>query len=682
MEATAAAATNRHEFLIRIPPFVLVALIALFAVPSPGLAQTKPTDLATLSIEDLMNIEIVSASRKEQRAGDAAAAVFVITQDDIRRSGMTAIPDLLRLAPGVDIAQINANKWGVSVRGFNAVYANKLLVLIDGRSVYNRLFAGVYWDSEDLMVDDIERIEVIRGPGAALWGANAVNGVINIVTKAAADTQGGLVRADGGTSATQVAARYGGTAGTGRYRVFAQGTGLTDSRLAPGVRADDDSRSVMTGFRADWITKPHAFTLEGDVKTTRFHALSSNLNPQTVALSPILTDPSNERHGHLLARWTHTRASGAALQVQSFVDLASRREPLGDYYRHAFDVDTQYHTALAGHQDLVFGAGYRFIGERIAGVPGLTLIPPDERSSLVTAFVQDEIALCRDRLMVTFGSQAQYDSHVGAGVQPTVRAMWKAPHGHRVWLAASRALRTPSFTDLTVDLRYPPVPTASGLPLVVVLRGDPDAQAETLVDVEAGYRVEIGSAASLDVTGFGGRYRRLQTIEVAAPVVEFVPAPQILVDSQFGNQLEATTRGLELAAHWAPVPSWRLDGSYSVFRLTPHVAASSQDPTAASEDGSAPRTQWQLRSAWSPADRLTIGAALFHVGRLERYQIAPYTRADVTAEWRFNRRLSAMAIGQNLLDEAHAEFSGARLLVTATELRRAVSLRLRWTLGR
>jgi iron complex outermembrane receptor protein len=390
-----------------------MALVTLFAVPSPGLAQTPPRDLAALSMEDLMNIEIVSASRKEQRAGDVAAAVFVITQDDIRRSGMTAVPDLLRLAPGVDVAQINTNRWAVSVRGFNAVYANKLLVLIDGRSVYNRLFAGVYWDTEEIMVDDIERIEVIRGPGAALWGANAVNGVINIVTKAAADTQGGLVRADGGTSGTQVAVRYGGSAGTLRYRLFAQGIGLNDSRLAPGVPADDDSRSVTTGFRADWITKPDAFTLEGGVRTSRFRALASNLDPQTVALEPILTDPSNEIHGHLLARWTHARASGAALQIQSFVDLGGRREPLGDYDRHNFDVDTQYHTALPGGQDLVFGAGYRFIGEGVTGTVGLSLVPAAQRSSLVTAFAQDEIALFGDRLMVTIGSQAQYDSHVG-----------------------------------------------------------------------------------------------------------------------------------------------------------------------------------------------------------------------------------------------------------------------------
>jgi len=660
---------------------LLFLVVTLLSVPSSGLAQTNPQDLVGLALEDLMNIRIISASRKEQPAGDVAAAVFVITRDDILRSGMRTIPDLLRLAPGLDVAQINANRWAVSVRGFNNVYANKLLVLIDGRTVYNRLSAGVFWDAEEVIVDDIERIEVTRGPGAAMWGANAVNGVINIVTKTAADTQGGLIRADGGTSGTQGAARYGGAAGTMHYRLFAQWTGMSDSSLAPGVRADDDSRGVTTGFRADWSGKPDALMLDGDFKAGRFHELWANLDPVTAALAPVIADPSYQKNGHLLARWTHTRASGATLQVQSFVDATARQDPLGNYDRQGFDVDAQYHTAVGTRQDLVAGIGYRFVAEGSTGSVGLSLDPADQTASLLTGFVQDEIALLRSRLKLTLGSQVQYDSHAGVGVQPTGRVMWTMSRSQRLWAAASRALRTPSFTDLTVRLDYPPVPTASGLPLIVSLRGNPDASTERFVDVEAGYRVEIGRAASLDITAFGGRYTRLQTLEVSAPVVQFIPSPRILVGTQFDNQLDATTRGLEVAGHWTPVPSWRLDGSYSAFHLTPHLAPSSQDPTAASEDGAAPQTQWQLRSAWSPASRLTLAGALFYVGRLEQYQVESYTRADASMEWRFSRRTSAMAIGQNLLDEVHSEFSGARSLLTATQVRRGLSLRLRLTFG-
>ena len=393
---------------MRIKVIPLLVLFALVAIPSPGLAQRGERDLSQVSLEELMNIEITSASRKEQRAGDVAAAVFVITQDDIRRSGMISIPDLLRLAPGVEVAEINSNKWAVSVRGFNGLYANKLLVLVDGRTIYNRIFSGVFWDTEDLVIDDIDRIEVIRGPGAAIWGANAVNGVINIVTKATADTQGTLVRVDGGSSGEQGAVRYGGTLGAATYRLYSQWTGRDQSLIAPGTGANDASHSVTTGFRADWATQPGAFMLEGDFTAGQARALWPNLNPQTAAGDPIANIPSDNEGGHVLGRWTRTRASGASLQIQSFMDIAGRQEPVGNYNRRVFDVDMQYHTALGAHQDLVAGAGYRFFDEKFIGQVGFSLNPAQDTSSLLTAFMQDEIELFRNRLAVTLGSQVQY----------------------------------------------------------------------------------------------------------------------------------------------------------------------------------------------------------------------------------------------------------------------------------
>jgi iron complex outermembrane receptor protein len=657
----------------------LLALIWTLAVPTDIFAQSRVPDLSQVSIEDLMNIEITSASRKEQRAADVAAAVFVITHDDIRRSGMTTIPDLLRLAPGVDVAQINSNKWAVSVRGFNAMYANKLLVLVDGRSVYNRIFSGVLWDTEDLMLDDIDRIEVIRGPGAAMWGANAVNAVINIVTKAAADTQGGLVRVDAGRAGEQAGLRYGGTLGAAKYRLYSQWSGRDQSLITPGTRANDASHSVTTGFRADWTTQPDAFMVQGDFTAGQARALWPNLDPQTAAREPIANDPTDSQGGHLLGRWTRTRASGATLQMQSFVDIAGRQEPLGRYHRHAFDFDTQYHTRLGARHDLVAGGGYRFIDEDLIGHVGISLTPAESTSSLFTAFVQDEIELVANRLAVTFGSQVQYDSISGAGVQPTARLMWKALPRQRLWAATSRALRTPSLNELGIRLDYPPVPSATGLPLLVSSLGNPAARTEELVDVELGYRLEIGTAASIDITGFGGRYDHLGTNEAAAPLVQFVPSPQILVTSQVGNQLQATTRGLEIEGQWAPLHALRFDGSYTAFHVAPHLSATSQDPTAATADGNAPRTQWQLRATFSPVTRATFNAAMFHVGRLEQLQVSAYTRADVSAEWRFTSGLSVMATGQNLFDATHAEFAGPQSLLLPTQVPRSASLRLRWT---
>ena len=273
----------------------------------------------------------------------------------------------------------------------------------------------------------------------------------------------------------------------------------------------------------------------------------------------------------------------------------------------------------------------------------------------------------------------QYHSASGAGVQPTARVMWKALPRQRVWAAVSRALRTPSLTDLGIRVDYPPVPTASGLPLVVSLLGNPAAKTETFADAEAGYRLEIGSVASIDVTGFMGRYDHLQTQEAATPVIVFVPSPHILATAQFGNHLKATTRGFEVAGHWTPVPVWRLDASYSTFHVTPELAPASRDASAGREDGSAPRAQWQLRSTFSPGTRSTLDVALFHVGPLEEFGVDGYTRADITAQWRLTSRLSASVIGQNLLDAAHVEFSGARSLLNATEVPRSASLRLRWT---
>jgi iron complex outermembrane receptor protein len=658
---------------------LLCALVGLLAVPSRSPAQTQPPNLSQVSIEDLMNIEVTSASRKEQRTADVAAAVFVITHDDIRRSGMTMLPDVLRLAPGIEVAQINGSRWAVSVRGFNSVYADKLLVLIDGRTIYDRIFSGVVWDAQDVLLEDIDRIEVIRGPGAALWGANAVNAVINIVTKTAADTQGGLVQVEGRRSGEQAAVRYGGRFGAAHYRLFAQWTDREQADVLLGARAKDASHSLTTGFRADWATQPDALTVEGAFTAGRTHALWSNLDPRTAADVPVATDPSDAQGGYVLGRWTHTRASGASLQVQSFVDISNHQEPVGNYDRHTFDVDTQYHTALGAHQDLVAGAGYRFIGDQYTGRVGFSLIPTDATSSLLTAFVQDEIELLANRLAVTLGSQVQYDSESGAGMQPTARVMWKGLPHQRLWAATSRALRTPSRYERGILVDYPPAQGPGGVPLLVRVSGDPSAATETLVDAEAGYRFEKGTAWSFDITGFVGDYDHLRTQELAAPVFQPGPPPQIVVTTQFGNRLDATTRGLEVAGHWAPVPAWRVDGSYTAFHLTPHLAAASQDLAAASEDGSAPRTQWQVRTAFSPVTRATLNLAIFHVGPLAQLQVNGYTRADVTAEWRFTSHLSAMAIGQNLFNPAHAEFDGTNLVMLATQVPRTASLRLRWT---
>jgi iron complex outermembrane receptor protein len=309
---------------------LMLGLVGLLTGPTATFAQAPPTSLRDASIEDLMSIEVTSASRKGERTEDVAAAVFVITQDDIRRSGLTTIPDLLRLAPGVEVAQYNSNNWAVSVRGFNGLYANKLLILIDGRSIYNRIFSGVNWDAEDLLIDDIDRIEVIRGPGAAMWGANAVNGVINIVSKTTADSKGAVVRLEAGRADEQTSVRYGGSLGAATYRVYSQWTRRNESLFSAGTGADDASYSLTSGFRADWNAAAGAFLFEGGITGGTARALWPNFDRETVDRQPIDDSPSNTRNGYLLGRWTRRRARGGSLQIQSFVDLANRDEPYAE----------------------------------------------------------------------------------------------------------------------------------------------------------------------------------------------------------------------------------------------------------------------------------------------------------------------------------------------------------------
>ena len=656
------------------------AALTSLAIPVAGFAQTATPDLSQVSIEDLMRIEVTSVSRREQRAADVASAVFVITADDIRRSGLITIPELLRLAPGVDVAQINGNKWAVTVRGFNGLRSNKLLVLVDGRSVYNRLFSGVLWDEPDVMLDDIDRIEVIRGSGAAIWGANAVNGVINIVTKSAADTLGGLVRVRGGTVSQQAAVRYGGTAGASRYRVYAQWTDRTESLLESGMGADDGSQAITTGFRLDRVTRPGELLLAGAFTAGRTRALWMNQDPQTATQEPVSRTPSEAMGGHLLGRLTHALGNGGAWQIQGFLDLANRDEPVAEFSRRTFDLDSQYHVTLGGRHDLVVGLGYRLAHEHFTGKGGFSLDPVASTAWLLTGFIQDEVAFLKDRLAVTLGTQIQYDagSGAGAGIQPTARVMWKGLPRQRLWAAVSRALKTPSLEDLGIRVDLLPQSGPSGLPVLVTVLGNPEAETEELVSVEAGYRVEVGTRGSIDVTAFAGHYDHLKTQEQAAPVFSLVPSPRVLVINTVGNQLEATTRGLEVAANWMATSFWRLDGNYSAFAITP-TAVGSLDAGAATFDASAPRHKWHIRSMLSMFTRATLNVSAYHASPLVALRVPAWTRLDVNAEWRFTPQVSVMVIGQNLLDDAHAEFSGAPSLLVGTQLRRSAAVRLRWT---
>jgi iron complex outermembrane receptor protein len=653
-------------------------------VPGAAFAQATrpPVDLAQATIEDLMNVTVTSASRKEQRMGDVPAAVDVITRDDIRRSGMTTIPELLRLIPGVQVAEINGNKWAVSVRGFNNLFGDKLLVLVDGRTVYDRLNSGMFWESLDIPLDQIERIEVTRGPGGATWGANAVNGVISIVTRHAADTTGAAITVGAGTfDGEHVSGHYGAARGRLAYRLSSQFVTHAESRLDAGGPADDAWRSQTHRARLDWSGTTDTVLVTGGVTLASLNGLFPPLFGPVPGNKPPFEPRQSTEEYDLLGHWSRQLDQRSSLQVQSFIDFRHNGDPLNPRQTQV-DVDAQYHTSRSRH-DLVVGGGYRFLHETTDDSFAFSITPGRVTEGIINVFAQDDVAL-GPRVHVMLGAKLERSGDLGVSVQPTARVMWAiVPRRHQVWGAVSRAVRRPSLGDLSARFNYASFIGAGGLPVVIGAIGNRDFQSEEVVDVEAGYRVEAGSVASVDVTAFQGRYTNLKTSEPQAPYLELTPAPaHLFIPMRFENLLKATTSGAEIAVHLTPVGWWRFDVGYSVFHLTPHLSPASGDHASASFDGNAPRAQWQARSAFSLPAHVQIDAMLFHAGELRELGVAAYTRADLWLEAPLRDRFTVSLVGQNLFSPRHGEFAGLGAIVTPTRIPRSVRVQLAWKYGK
>jgi iron complex outermembrane receptor protein len=656
-------------------------LLVLTLVANPSAADDQvatPNDLSGASLEDLMNIRITSAERKDQRADDAAAAVHVITQDDIRRSGMTKLAELFRVVPGMQVARVNASEWAVSVRGFNGLFSDKLLVLIDGRSLYNRGFSGVFWDGLNMMVSDIERIEVIRGPGGTAWGANAVNGVINIITKSAADTQGTSVEVSAGTFERDSAAiRYGGAAGDLAYRVYSQWSDHAAGVIDAGTPANDQWNAISTGLRLDWSKGPNSVMAQG----TYVH---TNARPAWLSLSSFLDPPSSEGVSELyeaagLAKWTHRGSSGSLFQLQAFRTINSRDESTLDAVERTSDVDAQYQRSLGRRHEIVAGGGYR--NSDLTTGKSFTLDIPGDNVTVINGFVQDEVALTGS-VSATFGSKLEHDSFAGWGLLPSASIVWRLDgttvSRQRVWANVSRARRTPGAAYRSIRIFYGAIPGDNGVPIVFGVKGNPDYRSEELLDLQGGYRIRFGAAAAIDVAAFRGHYENSTTIENVAPVFELTPSPHVFAGFQYANLLTVNTQGFEVSGRWSPVEAWRLDASYSTVYFSPHLDPASSDPSAAAFDGNAPRHQWQLHSTAQLSPRVRVDGALYYVGALQQAEIPAYTRADARLEFKITKELSAIAVGQNLLQSSHAEFSGAFTGVVTSRVPRSARFQLRW----
>ncbi len=634
--------------------------------------------LADASLEQLLETRVTTVSKKAQALSKTAAAVFVIGPEDIRRSGALSLPDLLRMAPGVDVAQINANTWAITIRGFNSRYSNKVLVLVDGRSVYTPAFSGVYWDHLDMPLEDIERIEVIRGPGASTWGANAVNGVINIITKPAAATQGGLATAVGGSEIyASDTLQYGGTAGKrGAYRAFANYGHGGASRLGDGASAADGWTRIHGGFRSDF--RPSArdsVMLQGEAFSNREGdmALTSFLDTPFNRLQAAQTGAGG---GDLLAKWTHTLDSGSEWQVQSYVDTYHRSEFGTREAMRTLDFDFQNHRTLGAGHDLVWGGGYRTTVSSAAG-PLASFTPPSRTDHLYSGFLQDEIRLGTD-FGLTVGARVEHNSYVGFNVEPSLRLVWTPSARQTFWAAVSRSIRQPAQVDTAISVELASFPLDANTIETIWLNGDPAFQAETSRDFELGYRAQLSPALSLDFASFVTYYGRLATIEPGTP--EMLPGSPAVVNVpwHYANLATGRSSGGELALSWHVSPRWRLAPSYSYLNIELRRGPGSLDGAVVALPAMAPRQMAGMRSLVNLTERLQLDQWLAWTGPLAGTNIGGYARLDLRAARRFGESIEVSLGGQNLLRPGTQQFPDQNRLA-GTEAERSVYGRVQWT---
>lgn len=670
--------------------FALASLLASAAAHAQPTASPAPSnDLLGLPLEALVDLPVTSVAKREQRLSEAAAAVFVITSEDIRRSGATSLPEALRMAPGLEVARITGGAWAVSARGYNGRFATKLLVLVDGRSVYTPLFSGVFWDGQDVPLEDIERIEVIRGPGASLWGANAVNGVINVITKPAAATLGGLASASvGDVDRAGAFLRWGDQAeGNTRYRVYAQGATREAGAPFTTPAPNDRWKRWRTGFRADRGDGMDALTLQGEFASSRLGDRVQVGDLQPPYARSIDSTLENET-GHLRALWRRKVAPDSTVSLQAWASHDEVSYIGAHEKRGTADVEFQ-HAIRSGAHDFTWGIGYRYTRSdlrnlHIAGegpITGAQVDPPDHRLHLASLFAQEEYALVPGRWQLTAGARLEHNAFTGAEFLPNLRLAFTPDASNTLWAAVSRAVRSPSIIERDVSVRLnviaPGTPANPGpLPVLIDVRGSDSFRSETMVSVEAGYRTRLSPTLSMDLAAYGSRYDDLRSTRFGAPEIATRPVPHLVVPLDFTNDESARVRGFEAAADWRPLPAWRVQGSYTYTKLTKDTPA---ERLAYPIERDTPTHQGSLRFAHSPRRNLDADLWVRYVGavQVEGVPIPRYVALDARLAWRPSRDVELWVAGQNLTDRCHPEFVSDFLGSVATEVRRSVQAGVR-----
>lgn len=623
---------------------------AAVAADERTLAVNSPSALSRLSIEELADIEISSVSRRAERLADAPAAVYVITRDEIRRAGVTTLAEALRLAPNLEVARIRSNSWAITARGFNSGSANKLLVMIDGRTVYTPLHAGVFWDVQDLVLADVERIEVVSGPGGTLWGANAFNGVINIVSRSARDTAGATVAAPvAGSEERGASLRHGFAIGDpadrGGARVYAKRYLYDGSRLADGSPVRDAWSHGQAGFRADWGPSTSAWTLQGDAYEGR-------------GQMPAMPD-SRQSGGNVLGRWSRELANGGGLQVQAHADTYDRKQP-GFFTEQldTLDIDVQHRFAWGTRHELVWGGGYRRQQDRTTGGTLLAFVPADSRLTLANLFAQDTYSIS-ERIKLTVGTKLERNNYTGVELQPNVRLAWKLDEQSLLWGAISRALRTPSRIDRDFQLLVSLPPPYGGR-----LLGGPDFMSERITAYEIGWRSQPAPALAYSVNAFYNDTTRLRSVEPSG------------TDFVLGNGVRGHAVGLEAWGSVQLTDAWRMSAGLTLLDQHLRFAPGSRDPGSPAVGGNDPQHQLTLRSSWTSARGWSLDVGVRAIGALPDPAVPAYTALDARIGWSVRQNLELSLAGFDLLGR-HAEFGAAP---GRSEFGRRVLLRALWTL--
>jgi iron complex outermembrane receptor protein len=633
--------------------FLVAAGAVMFA---DGATAQSIQDMQSMSIEDLANIEVSSVSKTAQALSDAPAAVYVITHDEIMRSGATNLPDMLRLAPNLQVAQVTSDSYAISARGFNGTAASKLLVLIDGRSVYTPYHSGVSWDVQDVLPEDIDRIEVISGPGATLWGANAVNGVINIITRTAGETQGGSVDLGGGNMERRASAQYGGTLGDQlSYRAYIESFYRANDRTAAGASARDDWNKSQGGFRFDWTPSGDRVTLQGD-----FYKGSE---------TQVATAPEAISGHNVMIHWNHMFDDGSALEARAYHDYAALSVPgVAADYLNTYDLDVQHSFSWGAAQSIVWGGGYRVERDNfpvvVSEAKSLFFSPASRNLKFGNVFVQDSIALAKS-LVLTVGTKLEDDPYSGIAVLPSGRLSWKVTQSDLLWAAISRAIRAPSRIDR--DL----LETAG--PITVIQGGD--FQSEKLDAYELGYRGEISSRASASVSAFYNIYDDLRSIE---------PSPGGQLPAMFANLMDGDTYGIELWGKYQVADWWRLGIGFNWLHENLHFKPGSSAIGGLAIAGNDPKYQFSFSSSMDLAPNVRLDLHLRNIGALPDPASPSYVELDARAAWAISQSVELSLVGSNLLNPHHLEFGTTaaplQLGATGVETERSifVDMRLRF----